>query len=415
MQYKGARKPLPEIARELNVDAVVEGSVQRAGARVRITAQLIHAPTDKHLWAQSYERDLRDVLALQSEVASAIAAGIRVKVTPSEEARLARTGPVNPQAHELYLKGRYYWNRRTEEGLRKGLAYFQEAIEKDPSYALAYVGVADSYALLGSNLVSSAQPPREVRPLGKAAALKALEIDPNLGEAHASLAAAHHYYDWDWAAAEREYRRAFELNPNYAQARVWYANYLMMFGRYAESLAEARRARELDPLSLVTNTSVGWRFYFARRYDDALAEYRKALELDPSFPLARHCLGWAYEQKRMPEAAIAEFRQALALSPDNPITLASLGHAYALAGNELEARKVLVQLEQLSKRRYVPAYFVAVIYIGLGQKEQALQWLGRAYDERSDELVYIKVEPRLDPLRDDPRFQALVRRMNFPD
>ncbi|MCI0402423.1 MAG: protein kinase [Acidobacteria bacterium] len=415
MQYKKARKPLPEIARELDVDAVVEGSVRRAGNRVRITAQLVHAPSDRHLWAKSYERDLSDVLTLQAEVAREIAHEVNVALTPQEQARFAAARPTNPEAHELYLKGRYYWNRRTEDGLRKSLAYFQEAIEKDPGYALAYVGVADSYAMLGSDIVSSALPPHEARPLGKAAALKALELDPNLGEAHASLAAAYQYYDWDWAAAEREFRRAIELNPNYASAHQWYANHLVMFGRHSESLAEARRARELDPLSLIINVTFGWRFYFARRYDDAIEVHRKTVELDPDFILARVSLGRAYKQKGMYEAAIAEFRRALALSADNLDARAGLGQAYALSGNKLGAKNVLAQFEQMSKKRYVPAYYVAEVYVALGEKEAAFRWLEKAYEERSDWLVFIKVEPRLDPLRGDPRFADLVRRMNFPE
>ncbi|MGH9814035.1 MAG: tetratricopeptide repeat protein, partial [Candidatus Acidiferrales bacterium] len=375
----------------------------------------VHAPTDRHLWAKSYERDLSDILTLQSEVAREIAREVNVALTPREQARLAAARPTNPEAHELYLKGRYWWNKRTEEELKKGLEYFQQAIEKDPGYALAYVGVADSYAMLGSDIVAPALPPHEARPLGKAAALKALELDPNLGEAHASLAAAYQYYDWDWAAAEREFRRAIELNPNYASAHQWYANYLVMFGRHAESLAEARRARELDPLSLIINVTFGWRFYFARRYDDALAQHRKTAELDPNFALARYSLGMTYEQKGMYEAALAEFRRALALSGDDPHALANLGHVYALAGNRVEARSVLAQLEQLAKKKYVPPYYVAEIYVALGEKEPAFRWLEKAYEERSSRLVFLKVEPRLDPLRDDPRFQDLVRRMNFPE
>ncbi len=415
MQYKGARKPLPEIARELNVDAVVEGSVQRAGDRVRITAQLIHAPTDKHLWAQSYERDLRDVLALQGEVAQEIAREIKIAVTPAEATRLAKARRANPEAHEAYLKGRYYWNKKSEQGLNKGIEFFQQAIDLDPAYAPAYAGLADAYNTLANRGYIS---PKDGWPKARAAARRALALDDSLGEAHASLAFGAFYYDWDWAGAETECRRAVELNPNYATVHHWYSHYLIAMGREAESLAESQRALELDPLDLSIVIHLGWHYYMVRRYDPTLRQLQAALEMDPNFPLAHIHLGFYYEQTGKFDQAIAAFQKAINLAPGSTEPLAGLGHAYAVAGRRADARKVLEQLQEFSKQRYVSAFDIAVIYAGLGDKEQAFAWLDKAYEEHASGfsgLVYLAVEPRLDPLRADPRFQALLRRMNFPD
>jgi len=412
MQYKGVKKPLPEIARELHVDAVVEGSVLRAGDRVRITAQLIHAPTDTHLWAESYERDLRDVLALQSEVARAIATEIQVKLTPQEQTRLASARPVNPEAHEAYLLGRFYWNTRTQEGLEKALAYFQQALEKDPHYAPVYAGIADYYSILPFYSRSS---PKEVFPKAKAAALKALEIDNTLAEAHAALAYTMAYYDWDWAGAEREFKRAIELNPNSNTVHQAYSRLLSVTGRLDEAMAEMRRAQELDPLSLLPTGNLAMLAYFGGRYDRAIAQLQKTLEMDPKFPVAHWGIGLAYEQKGQYERAIAAFEKAKAIAPDSLNTKASLGHAYALQGKRREAEKIIAELKDQSKQKYVSSYQVAVIYAGLGERDRALEWLEKAYEERSTLLAYFEMDPRLDPLRGEPRFQALLRRMNFPE
>ena len=411
MQYKGAKKPLPQIARELNVDGVIEGSVQRSGDRVRITAKLIHAPTDTHLWAESYERDLRDVLALQDDVARAIASQIRIKLTPQEQVRLASARPVNPEAHEAYLKGRYFWNKRTEEGLKKSLEYFQKAIDVDPNYALGYAGLADSYGILGNN---GHLPPRETHPKAKAAALKALELNDNVAEAHSTLAAVMEEYDFDWAGAEKQHKRAIELNPNCATAHHYYAWHLAHRERVEESITEIKRAQELDPLSLIINMNVGRMLYYGRRYDEAIEQYRKTLEMDPNLPWAHYLLGVAYEQKGMHGESIAELQKAVSPSEINTIRLAALARAYALDGRRSKALKILHQLKELSKRRYVQPVFVALIYEALGDKDRAFLWLEKAYQDRSVNVPALRTDARFDSLRSDPRFQDLLRRIGLP-
>ncbi|HEX2714528.1 MAG TPA: tetratricopeptide repeat protein, partial [Candidatus Acidoferrales bacterium] len=410
---KGVRRPLPEIARELNVDAVVEGSVLRSGGRVRITAQLIHAATDQHLWAESYERDFRDVLSLQREVARAVANEIQIQLTPQEQVRLSSARTVDPEAYQLYLKGRFYWNKRTEADLYKGIQYFQQAIDLDPNYALAYSGMADCYSLLGWDLFG-ALAPREALPIAKAAAGRALEKDDSLAEAHSSLAWTKLAFDWDWAGAEREFKRALELNPGYAVAHQWYAECLAGMGRYEEAGAEAKQARELDPLSLTINTIAGWILYFDRQNDQAMAQFRRTLELDPNFWVAHWTLGRAYEQKRMFAEAIAELQRASALSAGSPLSLAALGHAYAVSGQTVGAQHVLAQLKELAEKRYVLPYSIATIYAGLGETDEAFRWLERAYEERSGWLIWLRAEPVSDALRPDPRFQDLLRRIGLP-
>jgi len=367
MQYKGVKNPLREIARELGVDAVVEGSVLRVEGRVRISAQLIEASSDRHLWAESYERDLRDVLALQSEVARAIAQEIKIAMRPEEEARLASARTVNPEAHEAYLKGRYHWNKRTEEAMKKGLEYFQQAIEIDPGYADAYAGLAQTYVLL-SSVEYGAMPPREAIPKAKAAAMKALEIDEELGEPHAALGLAKMDYDWDWSGAGREFKRAIELNPGHATVRHWHAIYLTVTGRHEEAIAEAKRALELDPLSLIIGTDVGWVYYMARQYDEAIEQLHKTLELDPNFAVAHRNLGLAYEQKGMYEDTITELQEAISLSGGSTNYLAWLGYAYAAAGRRDEAQKVLDELKELSKRTYVASFSIALALYGVGRE-----------------------------------------------
>jgi TolB-like protein/Tfp pilus assembly protein PilF len=410
MRYKGTDKPVPQIARELNVDAIVGGSVLRAGSRVRISAQLIRAASDRHIWSDSYERELRDILALQSEVARAIAGEVRVKLTPQERVRLASTRQVNPEAYEAYVKGRYHWNKRTEEGFYKALEYFQQAIEDAPTYARAYAGLADSYSLLAE---WGLRPPQEVFPKAKAAALKALELDETLAEAHASLAYVREYHDWDFSGAEREYERAIELNPGYATAHQWYALALLETGRVDEAAAEIARARELDPLSLIINVCVGLVQHAACQYDRAIEEYHKVLELDPDFAFAHLALAWAHEQKGRYEPAIAELRRALTLSDGAPQYLACLGRTYALAGMDEEARKMLDELNGLSERRYVSPINFAYVYTALRDEDEAFEWLEQAYEQRDDGLLDLKMDPFYDPLRDDPRFDDLLRRIGL--
>ncbi len=410
MQYKGARKPLPEIARQLNVDAVVEGSVLRSGERVRITAQLIHAPTDKHLWAQAYERSLRDVLSLQAEVAQAIAHEIEIKVTPQERAGLAKARPVDSEAYEAYLKGRYYWNKRTSEAVRTGIEHFEQAIGRDPAYAVAYAGLADSYSVLGSYGFLA---PEEVMPKAKAAAQKALEIDETLAEPHTSLAWVIHRYDRDYPAAEREFRRAIQLNPNYATARHWYGLFLAGMGRHAEAMAEMERARQLDPLSLIINTNLGWIQYFDRQYDRAIEQYRRTLEMDPTFSSARWKLREAYERKGMYKEAFAELETNMELWGAKELA-AEFRRIYKESGYPAVLRRWIHDYEERARQAYVQPYNIAMLYAELEEKDPAFTWLKKACEERSAEVVHVGVEPIFDSLRSDPRFADLLRCLGLP-
>jgi len=410
MRYKKTDKSLPQIARELNVDAVVEGTVQRSGDRVRISAQLVHALTDTHLWAESYDRDLRDILALQSDVAQAVARQVQVKLTPQEQAHFTRVHPVDPEAYEAYLRGRYEWNKRTEEGLRAAPQYFQKAISKDSTYAAAYAGLADCLSVLGAwGFLSADQSFCKAKSL----ALQALEIDSSLAEAHAALALASMYHH-DFAAAEKGFERSIELNPRYATSHQWYGWFLGMMGRYEEGYTEAKRAIRLDPLSPVMNASFGMVYRFARRYNQAVEQYKKALELGPNFALAWIGLGFAYLYQAQHEPAIAAMQRAVELSPSSSFLLACLGEGYGVAGFMEEARKTLERLREISKQRYVAPYGVSRIHAALGQKDEALRWLETAYQERDAWMVMLKVDPRFDDMRSDPRFQDLLRRMNFP-
>jgi len=409
MRYKGTVKPLPEIARELHVDAVVEGSVARSGDHVRISAQLIEAATDRHLWAKSYERDLSDVLQMEGELARAVAREIQVKLTPQEQTRLTSARTVNPEAHDAYLKGRYYMNKTTEENVNKGIKYFQHAISIDRGYASAYAGLADAYYLL-SNL---RLPPQEAMPKARAAATKALELDQTLADAHTSLAVVKAFYDWQWPEAENEFRRALKLNPSYAPAHLWYGTLLSDLGRHDEALAEIQRALEIDPLSVNTSERLGETYYWRRQYDLAIEQYRKTLEMDPSFFPAHWGLGWAYEQKGMLKEAIAEDKETVRLGGGLGAS-ALLGHAYAVAGKKSEAQQILRQLKSQSGKSFVSAYDLATIYVGLGEKERALTLLKDGYEQRAEGLVWLKVDPVFDSLRSDPRFQDLLRRVGLP-
>ena len=411
MQYKGVHKPLHEIARELEVDAIVEGTVLRAGHRVRITAQLIDASKETHLWAESYERDLRNVLALQADIARAIAREVQVKLTPQEEAQLAQTQPVDPEAYEAYLKGRYYWNRRTREGYGKAMQYFQQAVAKDPGFATAFAGLADCLSGLG---IFGFVAPADSCGRAKTLALQALEMDRSLAETHASLAWAIMWYDYDFETAERGFERSIELNPRYIFAHSWFGYGLGLMGRFEEAFTELNRAIRLDPLSSATQWALGFVHWMARRYDQAIEQCEKTLEFDPVFVPAHALLGWAYLCKSMHEAAITASQRAVQLSPSDTYALSSLGEAHATAGHRDEAQKVLDQLRELSKQQYVTPYMVGRIYAALGEKDQALDWLETAYRERATLTLLLKTDPHLDHLRSDRRFQDLMRRMNFP-
>ena len=411
MQYKQAMKPLRDIARELRVDAVIEGSVLRAGMRVRVTVQLIDAARDLQLWAESYEHGMDEVLALQSRIAQAIAGKIELELTPQERVQLERTGPVNPEAHEACLKGRHFWYKRTTESVRRGLKSFKEAVRLDPSYSPAYAGIADSYIVDGGRYLGVS--PDVAYASARSAALKAVELDETLAEAHTSLAAVMTDYDWDWEGADREYRRAIELNPNYATAHSWYAEQLSRMGRHDEAVAEARQARELDPLSLVSGMILSWILYFARRYDESIQWARRTLDLDPDYATAHRILGWSLEETGNHDEAIVAHERASFLTEGQSNFSGQLGRAYALAGRTGEAREVLKSLLELSERVYVSSLDIAIIYSALGDNGLALDWLERAHEERADHLPYIRVHPRLDPLRDEPRFKRVLEDMGL--
>jgi TolB-like protein/Tfp pilus assembly protein PilF len=411
MVYKHAHKPLPQIARELNVDAVVEGTVLRSGDQVRITAQLIEASTDKHLWSQSYEGELRDTLALQNQVARAIADQIRINLNPQEQAALKSVKVVNSQAYESYLKGRYFWNKRTADSLKVALAYFNQATDEDPKYAQAYSGLADTYALLG-DWQYAVMTPREALPKAKAAAIRALELDNALGEAHNSLAFCLDGFDWDFDSAGKEFRRAIELNPGYATAHHWYAWHLSLLGRYDEAIAEMTKALNLDPLSLIINADLAELLVLAHSYDESISQSRRTLELDPDFALAHNQLGQAYLQKHLNDAAIAELQKAVQLSGSSPTSMANLARAYAAAGNRSEAQELLSDLKKRSSASSSYAAEISVIYAALGDGDQAMNWLERGYEERFNPGVLLR--PGFDPLRSDPRFKDLLRRIGFP-
>jgi TolB-like protein/DNA-binding winged helix-turn-helix (wHTH) protein len=410
MLYKGARKPLPEIASELHVDGVVVGAVLRSGERVRISAQLIHAPSDTHLWAESYERDMRNVLALQSEVAQAIARGIQVKLTPQEEAHFAEVNIVDPEAYEAYLKGRFHWNRRNAEEFGKAVRCFQQAIAKDPTYAVAYAGLADSLSIIGFwGLV----PPVEGSGRAKGLALKALEMDLGLAEAHVSLAWATMLYDYDFPAAEREFERAIELNPRLTQAHQWFGFYLALMGRYEESYTELKRAIRLDPCSSIVHWTFGFVYWRARRYDQAIEQQEKALELDFHSAQWHWGLGVACLDGEKYERAISALQRADVLSPGAPPILGYLGAAYASAGQLDSAQKILLHLNGLSGQQRVTPYYIGRIHAALGKKDEALHWLETAYQERDPFMLLLKTEAGFDDLRSAPRFQDLMRSMNF--
>jgi TolB-like protein/DNA-binding winged helix-turn-helix (wHTH) protein/Tfp pilus assembly protein PilF len=411
MAYKHARKPLPQIARELNVDAIVEGTVLRSGDQVRITAQLIDAAADKHLWSQSYEGELKDTLALQNQVARAVAEQIRINLNPLEQAALKSAKVVNPQAYESFLKGRYFWNKRTPDSLKVALAYFNQAIEEDPTYAQAYSGLADTYALLG-DWQYGVMTPKEALPKAKAAAIKALQLDSTLSEAHNSLAFCFDAFDWDLESAGKEFQRAIELNPGYATAHHWYAWHLSLLGQYDQAIEEMRKAKNLDPLSLIINADLAELLVIAHFYDESIIQSRKTIEMDPNFALAHNQLAQAYLQKHMNGEAIAELQKAVELSAGCPTCIANLARAYAASGRTSDAVKLLSELKNHSNGGYSDAAEVSMVYAALGDKDQAMHWLEIGYEQRFNPGVLQR--PGFDPLRSDPRFQDLVRRIGFP-
>jgi TolB-like protein/Tfp pilus assembly protein PilF len=408
-RFQSEPEDLPKIARQLGVAHILEGSVQKSQDQVRVNVQLINAATNAHLWAESFDRKLTDIFAVESEIAKNIADKLQAKLTGSEAHAMSARPTENTEAYQLYLKGRFFWNKRTAKDFKTAINYFQQAIDKDPGFALAYAGLADTYVLLSG---FSAASPKESLPKAKAAALKALELDSTLGEAHTSLAQAVFAYDLDFAVAEKEFRRGIELSPNYATAHHWYAESdLAARGRFDEAIAEMKRALELDPLSVIINADFGSVLCIAGRYDDAIDQLRKALEMDPDFYYAHWNLGQALDLKGRTEEAIAEYEKAVALN-DDPLPLALLGRLYGRIGRKDEALKILNRLRDAAKERYVSSYNFAVIQMGLGQKDEAIRLLEEAYEDHNGyDIAFIKTDRLLSPLHNEPRFQVLVQKV----
>jgi serine/threonine protein kinase/Tfp pilus assembly protein PilF len=410
-RYKGQSPDPQKVGGDLNVRTVLTGRVVQRGDLLTIGTELVDVANGWRLWGEQYNRKLSDVVEVQEEIANEISGRLRLSLTGEEKKRLRKKPTLDAQAYQDYLRGRFYWNKRTEEGVKKGIEYFQRAVEKDPGYPLPYVGLADSYNILGYYAYAA---PRDVFPKAKAAALKALEIDGTLTEAHASLGYVQLYYEWDWSGAEREFQGVIERNPTYSTGHLYYGNHLIVTGRFTEAAEQFEKACELDPLSLINNTGIGWTFYFSRQYEQAVESLRKTLEIDAHFVFAHSMLGQSYLQLGRFQEAIAEFQTASQLSGASPPYHAMLGQAFAVAGNSIEAQKILNQLKEQSARSYVSPYCIAEIYLGLSDADQAIAWLEKAYDERARKLVMLKVEPEVDILRSDSRFENLLQRMNLP-
>jgi len=409
-RFKSSPDNLPQIAKQLGVMHILEGSVQKANDQVRVNVQLINAMTDAHLWAEIYDRKLTDIFAVESDIAKTIADTLQAKLTGSERISIAKTPTVDPEAYEFYLKGRFFWNKRTAADLRKAIDYFNQAASRDPSYALAYAGLADSYVILS---VFGAASPQDSIPQARAAAKKALELDDTLAEAHASSGRIAGPFDFEFERSIAEFERAIQLNPNYAMAHHWLSwGPLTALARFDRAIAEGKRAVELDPLSLINNADLGGNVYLnARRYDEAIAQLRKTIEIDPRFYIAHYYLAQAFQLKGQRTEAITEYQKAVELN-DDPEALAYLGQAHARAGQRDEAQKILAHLREEAKSRYVSGYAMALMFMGLGDKEQAIDALERAYREGAgNDLFTIRVDPMLDDLRGDPRFEALAEKI----
>jgi len=407
MGYKRTTKTLPQIARELRVDGVIEGSVLRSDGFVRITTQLVQAQADKELWAHSYQRELKDVLQLQAELAHDIAEQIKIEITPQEQQRFAATRTVDPGSHEAYLKGLYHWNKGTEEHYREARKYLEEAIALDPNYAPAYAGLADYF------WATDELPPRVAMPRARENVLRALALDDGLADAHKTLATIKFYGDWDWVGAEKEFQRALALNPSYSEGHRMYSVYLSALGRSEDAFGEIQTAQRLDPLSLTTTVTAGWIAYYARQYDRAVQQCRGVLELDPNWSQAHECLGDTYAAKGNFPQAIAECQQAAAGAGDDPLRLTGLGRSYALAGRKADARRILAELNKASKTEYIAPYFFASIEGALGEKDRAFAWLEKGFNGRDPYLTRLRVDVAVDPLRLDARFDKLLRRVGL--
>jgi TolB-like protein len=408
--YKGQKADAEKIGKELNVRAIVTGRVTRRGNVFVVGVELIDIARQSQIWGEQYSQNLSDVLSVQEKISKAIAENLRLRLTSSEQQKLTKKQTENAEAYELYLKGRYYSAKFTAEGIKKGFEYLSKAIEKDPSYALAYAGLADWYL----DTVDLTLSPREAWPKAKESAEKALQLDPALASARASLGVEKYMYEWDWAGAESDLKEAIRLKPDHVRAHEFYSWYLVCLGRNSEALEEAKRAQQIDPLSTEALSYGGMVSYYARQYDEAIEQEKRALEIDPSYWFAHYFLGWMYLQKGQTREAIAAFQKAADLSGFS-MAIAPLGYAHARAGNRAEAMKILAELKAWSKPGIVAPYDIAMVYFGLGDKDQGFAWLDKALVARNWWVLFIKVEPWMDPLRSDPRFQALIRRMNFPE
>jgi TolB-like protein/DNA-binding winged helix-turn-helix (wHTH) protein/tetratricopeptide (TPR) repeat protein len=411
MRYRHGDRSLQHVARDLGVQYVVEGSVRRDAGQVRITVELIDVGDLRHIWGHSYDADLGGILGVQENVSQSIVQALQLKLDSAGRASPLKARPANPKAHDFYLRGRYFWNQRTEDGLHKAIELYQKAIEIEPNYAAAYSGLADCYGF--AEVYGHMTPREDTRAKTLAAAQRSVQLDDGLAEAHNSLAGAM-WDNWDWSGSEIEFRRSLALNPSYAAAHFWFAEFLAQQGHSEESIIESRLAVELDPFSLINLDGLGGRLYYARQYDEAIHVFQNALEMDPNFTPLHWDLGLVYDQKGSSERAVSEMHKAVQLSNRDPEYLAALGYIYARSGRRSKARKILAELEELQKRRYIPGYFLALVYAGLGETEESLRSLEEAYEHRSFWLSYLKVDPRLDSLRSDPRFLDIVRRVGLP-
>jgi len=399
------------VGRELNVRAVLTGRIMQSGGSLRIGTELVDVATGSQLWGAQYDRKPGDIFVVQDEISNEISKKLRLQLTRAEKKQLTKRHTDNAEAYRLYLKGRHYWNKWTEEGFYKAIEYFQQAVEKDPGYALAYAGLADSYVLLGWN---SYLPPKEAFPRGKASAMTALQLDPNLAEAHAPLAAVLWLHDWQWEEAQKEFKRSLELSVTYATSNHWYAEYAMTMGRHEEAMVRMKKGQDLDPLSLIINVAVGWALYFARRYDEAIEQLRRTVDLDPNYPVIYWVLGLLLRKTGCFELAITEGEKGVKLSGGSPLMRAALAHTLGTAGRTREAFQILDDLTKLAKQKYVAPYFFAGIHVGLGENERAIEYLEKCYEEHSHWLIYLHIDPSMDGLRDNPGFQDLLRRVGLP-
>jgi len=410
-RYKGRDLDAQSIGRDLKVRAVLTGRMMQSGGSLRIGAELVDVATGSQLWGARYESNSGDIFTIQDEISNEISGHLRLQLTRAEKKKMTRRHTEDPEAYRLYLQGRHHWNRWTEDGFYKAIDFFQQAVAQDPRYALAYTGIAESYVLLGWN---SYLPPRDAFPKAKTAALTALQFDPDLGEAHTPLAAVLWLFDWQWQEAEKEFKRALELNPTYPTANHWYAEYTMTMGRQIDAIAKMKTSQELDPLSLIISVAIGWAYYMARQYDDALAQLLRTVELDPNYPVTYWILGLVYRKTGRHEQAAAEGEKGVALSGGSPMLRAALAQTYAQSGKAEKAREIFDDLLPLAKHKYVSPYFFAGIHIGLGDNDRAIESLQKSYEDHSHWLIYLHMDPNMDPLRDDSRFRNLLERIGLP-